>query len=136
VYPRVKEIGGRRYVYLVEGARKGGRVKQKTLCYLGPIYKLTSGVPELTKRKFGERFQVDWRSVEEKIARIPLSFQELSDARRERLVLSVKNGRPEGRLTQGERPRTAGELEALSKIASARFAEIFEEVGELSYRMR
>lgn len=136
MFPRVKQIGGRRYVYLVEGAREGGRVRQKTLCYLGPISKLASGVPERTKRKVDERLQVEWRRVDDRIRRIPLTFEELSDARRERYVLSVKSGRRDGMRTQGDRPREEGELFALSKIAAARFREAFEEVGERSYRMR
>jgi hypothetical protein len=136
VYPRVKEIGGRRYVYLVEGAREGGRVRQRTLCYLGSMSRLASGVPEETKRKIDARFQVDWRRVDERIAKIPLTFEELSEARRARYALSIKNGRQGSRRTQGDRQRAEGELVALSRIASARFREAFEEVGERSYRMR
>jgi len=136
VYPRVKEIGGRRYVYLVEGVREGGRVRQRTLCYLGPMSRLASGVPEQTKRRIDARFQVEWGRVDERIAKIPLTFEELSEARRDRYVLSVKNGRQGSSRTQGDRRRAEGELVALSRIASARFRDAFEEVGERSYRMK
>jgi hypothetical protein len=136
MFPRVKEVGGRRYIYLVEGAREGRRVRQRTLCYLGPIAKLASSVPERTKRKVDRRFEVDWRRVEEAIRKIPLTFEELSEARRQSYALSVKSGSRGGLRTRGERPRAEGELLALSRIAAVRFKEGFEEVGERSYRMR
>src|SRR5437899_49788 len=45
MFVRVKKIRSKRYVYLVEGRRIGDRVRQKTLCYLGPISKLIYGLP-------------------------------------------------------------------------------------------
>ena len=37
MYVRAKIIGGRRYLYLVEGVREGGRTRQRVVSYLGPI---------------------------------------------------------------------------------------------------
>jgi len=136
VFPRIKEIAGRRYVYLVEGAREGRSVRQKTLCYLGPLSRLASGVPERTKKKVEVRLQVDWMRVDRTIRKIPLTFEELSAARRERYVLSIRKGRRTGPPTSGGRPRVEGELSALSKIAASRFKELFEKVGERAYQMR
>ncbi|SRR5712692_2434591 len=136
MFARVKEVAGRRYVYLVEGARDGQRVIQKTLCYLGPLPRLASGVPEETKRKIDETFSVDWREIEDRISRIPLNFEELEVARRERFARSAREGRRNGPSTRGERPRTQGELDALFIITATRFRELFEEIGEQAYRMR
>jgi hypothetical protein len=136
VFPRVKEIAGRRYVYLVEGAREGRSVRQKTLCYLGPLSRLASGVPERTKKKVEETLEVDWGRVDQTIRKIPLTFEELSAARRERYVLSIRERRKTGPTSVGYRPRAEGELSALSKIAGSRFKELFEEEGERAYRMR
>jgi hypothetical protein len=135
MYVRVKEIGPRRYVYLVEGVRKGGRVSQKSLCYLGPIARLASGIPDETKKKVERQLQVDWKRVTESIRRIPLTFDELSEARRAQYATSMLT-RSRGLRTQGNRPRIEGELSALSKLASTRFREMFEEIGERKYRMR
>jgi len=49
VFVRAKRVGRRRYLYLVEGKREGGSIKQKTLCYLGPLSRLVAGVPEEVK---------------------------------------------------------------------------------------
>ena len=51
MYPRVKEISGRQYVYLVEGVRTGKNVRQNTVAYLGPLLSLTSGIPALVRKK-------------------------------------------------------------------------------------
>ncbi len=136
VFVRLKSVGKRRYAYLVEGVREGGRVRQKTLCYLGPLSKLvTSGVPDEIRDNAAERFQVDWEMVNDQIRQIPISFEELSEARREQFVISVR-ARRQGIRTRGNLPRADGELSALSRLAYARFREMFEEVGERAYRMR
>jgi hypothetical protein len=48
---KVKDVGSRRYVYLVMNTRGRKRMKQKTLCHLGPISKLVYGVPINTRNK-------------------------------------------------------------------------------------
>ncbi len=134
---RVKKVGGRRYAYIVEGAREeGGRVRQKTLVYLGPLWKLSySGVPDDIREKAEGRFQVDWKRVNEEIRQIPLTFEEVSELRRAQYNLSFKTKRRAPR-TRGNLPRAVGEISALSRLAEARFREMFEEVGDLVYRMR
>jgi hypothetical protein len=136
MFVRVKSIGGRRYAYLVEGVREGGRVRQRTLCYLGPLPKLASGVPDDVRRAAGRSLRVDWRKVNDEIGRIPLTFEEVLEARRRQFAVSVRmrQGRRPG--SRGNLPRVEGELSALARVASARFAEMFEEVGESTYRMR
>lgn len=136
MFPRVKRIAGRRYVYLVEGVREGLRVRQNTLCYLGPLSKLASGVPVGVRNKAVIGLQIDWREIEEKIGKMPLTFDELSVARRDRLVRSIEERRNGGRPTQGDRPRAEGELSSLSSIAATRFRDLFEQIGERAYRMR
>ncbi len=135
MFVRVKNVGQRRYVYLVEGARKGERVTQKTLCYLGPVSKLASGVPHGIRKKVGEQFRLDWNRINEQIGRIPLTFEELSEARRAQYAISIRTRR-QGLRTEGNLPRTEGELSVLSKLAATRFREMFEEIGEREYRMR
>lgn len=136
VFVRAKRVGRRRYLYLVEGRREGANVKQKTLCYLGPLSRLVAGVPEEVKRHVDLRLIVDWKKIDDEIARIPLSFEELSEARRAQFAISTRMRTRRGRPTQGKLPRTEGELSALSKAAAHRFEELFEEIGALSYRMR
>ena len=135
MFVRVKKIGPRRYVYLVEGVREAGRVSQKSLCYLGPVARLASGIQDDIRKKVERQFQVDWKRVSESIRRIPLTFDELSEARRAQYATSIMT-RSRSLRTQGNRPRIEGELSALSKLASTRFNEMFEEVGERKYRMR
>lgn len=134
MFVRVKKVGGRRYAYLVEGVREGGRVRQRTLCYLGPLWKLVSGAPDAVRKK-AERFHVDWKKANDEIRQIPLTFDELSEARRAQYALAIRMRR-QGVRTQGDLPRAEGELSALSALAQARFREMFEEVGEGAYRMR
>ena len=132
---RVKKIRSKRYVYLVEGRRIGDRVRQKTLCYLGPISKLIYGVPSDTKQKVDKMFQVDWDKINDKIARIPLTFEELFEARRQQYSISI-GARRQGSRTQSRRPRVKGEQSALATLAARRFNEMFEEIGDREYRMR
>ncbi len=135
MFVRVKKIGLRRYAYLVEGVREGKRVRQRTLFYLGPVSKLASGIPEDTRRRVGKRFQVDWDKTNEEIRRIPLTFEELSEARRLQYAVSVKMRRS-GFRSQGGLPRAKGELSVLARLAAIRFREMFEEIGKNEYRMR
>ena len=135
MFVRAKKVGLRRYAYLVEGAREGRRVIQRTLCYLGPVSKLVSGVPDDTRRKVGERFQVDWNKINREIGRIPLTFEELSEARRAQYAVSIRT-RQAGFRSHGDLPRAEGELSALSRLAATKFREMFEAVGDREYRMR
>jgi hypothetical protein len=135
MFVRVKKIGSQRYAYLVDGARDGRRVMQRTLFYLGPISKLASGIPDGTRKKVEKQFQVDWDRVNDQLRRIPLTFEELLRARREQYVASIRTRRP-GFRSQGSLPRAKGELAALSRLAAIRFREMFEQVGEREYRMR
>ena len=136
MFVRVKRIGGKRYLYLVEGKREGEKVRQKTLCYLGPISKLASGVPDRVKRRVDARMGIDWKVVNEGIAVIPLTFEELSEGRRARFAASARARGRRWRPSGGDLPRAEGELAALSKLAIRRFKDLFEETGELSYRMK
>ncbi len=137
MFVRVKKIGSRRYVYLVEGAREGGRVRQRTLCYLGPLYRLASGVPDDTRGKAERRVQTaDWNRINAEIRRVPLTFEELAEARRAQYAAAVRI-RQEGRgRSRGDLPRASGELSALARLASTGFADMFERVGDRQYRMR
>src|SRR5712691_2284550 len=90
MFVRVKKVGSRRYVYLVDGVRGGKRVRQRTLCYLGPISRLFSGVPDDTRKKAEKRFRVDWNRINDDIGRIPITFEELSRARLANYALSIR----------------------------------------------
>lgn len=136
MYVRARRVGPRRYAYLVEGVREGKRIRQKTLLYLGPIWKLAAGpIPDTIKRKAEKRFKVDWKRISRDLARIPLTFEELSLARRRRFAISAMTRRP-GLRSRGGLPRAKGELFALSRIGAARFNEMFERVGDTRYRLR
>ena len=135
MFVRVKKVGPRRYAYLVDGVREGKRVRQRTLCYLGPVSKIVSGIPENDRRKIEERFQVSWDKINYEIRRIPLTFEEISRARRAQFAVSIRN-RKMGFRSQGDLPRAEGELAALSKLAAIKFRKMFEEIGEREYRMR
>src|SRR6058998_3976030 len=134
MFVRVKSIGLRRYFYLVEGVRDSKRVRQRTLCYLGPISKLASGIPEDTRRRVGKRLQVDWNRINGEIRRVPLTFEELSEVRRMQYAVSIRT-RQSGFRSQGGLPRAKGELSVLARLAAIRFREMFEEIGEREYRM-
>src|SRR4029077_12285006 len=90
MFVRVKKIGGNRYVYLSEGVSKGGRVRQKTLCYLGPLTKVVSGIPDETRKKV-ERLlgTVDWNKINTAIRAIPVTFEELQDMKRSQLPITL-----------------------------------------------
>ena len=135
MFVRVKKVGSRRYAYLVIGRRKGERLRQKTVFYLGPISKLVYGVPVDTRRKVRRPFRVDWDKIEDSIARIPLSFEELSEARHTEYFMPSW-ARPKGFPARDPKPRAPGELSALIELAAKKFDEMFEEIGEREYRMR
>jgi hypothetical protein len=135
MFVRVKKVGSRRYAYLVNGVRERGRVRQRTLCYLGPISKLVFGIPDNTRKKVEKRFQVDWFRMNDQLRRIPLTFEELSRARRDQYAVSIRTRRA-GFRSQGDLPRDKGELSVLSRLVAIRFREMFEEIGEREYRMR
>ena len=138
MYIRLKTVNGRRYAYLVEGARTfDGTVSQKTIAYLGAVAKLSaSGVPDRIRRR--TQLPVNWNRMREQIRRIPLTFDELADVRRAQFAVSMKS---RARARRGRRvsrnvPRAEGELAALAKLTESRFKEIFREVGERQYQMR
>jgi hypothetical protein len=135
VYVRVKKIGSRRYAYLVEGVSKNGRVKQKTLAYLGPITKVASGIPdERVKRVNRKIADVDWNKVNMDIRGIPLEFEELEEVKRNLLPkILAKRKREVGR---GNRPRVEGELSALTLIARKGFNEMFQTLKDGTLVMR
>ena len=138
MFVRLKRIGSKRYAYLVEGWREGQRVRQRTLSYLGPLSKLASGVPDDIRKKADKRrLQVDWNRVNGEIRRIPLTIEEVSDARRAQNAALLRTRKMSFRSrSQGDLPRAIGELSALSKLARTRFREMFEMVGDREYRMR
>ncbi len=138
MFVRVKKIGAKRYVYLSEGVSKGGRVRQKTLCYLGPVTKVASGIPDETREKV-ERLigTVDWNKINTAIRAMPVTFEELQDMKRSQLsiALSIRQNDFQN-ISRGDMPRAEGELSALTMIARKSFNEMFETVGERKYRMR
>jgi len=91
-------------------------------------------VPEQAKTAAALR-GVDWTMVNETIRRIPLNFEELSEARRMRYPEAVE-GRRQGFLTSGIRERVGGEGEALARISEVRFRQMFTDVGAGRYRMK
>ena len=132
---RITKVGSTRWVYLEKGTGKGRHGGRKTVGNLGPIQKLVYGVPTATRKRVVKLFRVDWDKVEDRIARIPLSFEELSEARHTEYFIS--NRRIQQRLrTQSAGPRNAVELAKLSKVIARKFNEMFEEIGEREYRMR
>jgi len=136
MYVRVKKIGLKRYAYLAEGLSKNGRVRQKTLAYLGPIVKVAVGVPDEVRRKVDRKIGVDWNKINMDIRKIPLEFGELQEMRRNQLptVFGIRQRFPSAR--RGGMPRAEGELAALTTIAKKSFNEMFELVGDRIYRMR
>jgi hypothetical protein len=134
MFVRVKEVRGRRYAYLVEGMRDGARVRQRVVCYLGPVSRVALGVPPKLVTDKGGR-PIDWKIVKEAAARIPLSLEELSEARRYGYPL-VLSARRQGFLTRGTRRRIEGEEDALSRLAASNFKDKFVQVGRNRYRMR
>ena len=131
---KVKKVGSRRYVYFVGNKRQGQHIEKKVVCYLGPIGKLVYGVPTKTRRNIRKLLRVDWDSVEDDIARIPLTFQELEEARHTEYFMP--SWARHGLRTRDTKPRAPGELDAIVKPAAKKFDEMFEQIGEREYRMR
>jgi hypothetical protein len=138
MFVRVKKIGGNRYAYLSEGVSKNGRVRQKTLCYLGPVARVASGIPDATREKVERRVgSVDWNKINAALRTIPVTFEELQDMKRSQLAISLGFRKPGFKnISRGNMPRAEGELQALTTIAGRKFDEMFESVGDRKYRMR
>ena len=72
MYVRVKKIGSKRYAYLVEGVSKKGKVRQKTLAYLGPR---TMRVGPYTARIVGVEELILDRLSAAKLLNIPADYE-------------------------------------------------------------
>ena len=138
MFVRLKKNGARRYAYLVEGVSKNGKVRQRTLFYLGPIVRVAAGVPDEIRRKAESKIgTVDWNRVNSAIQEIPLMFEELEEMRRARFATAYsvrQNGFQN--VGRGSMPRAGGELLALTILARNGFNNMFQQVGEREYRMR
>jgi len=130
MFVRVKKVRGQRYAYLVEGRREGARVRQRVVRYLGPLSRIAFGMPpppNVTE-------PIDWEAVNRAISRIPLTFDELSAARRFAYP-KVLSSRRQGFLTRGVRRRVEGEEGAISSLAASNFRQKFVEIERNRYRM-
>ena len=137
MYVRVKKIGAKRYVYLAEGKSGNGKVRQKILAYLGPIAKVAAGVPDDVEKRVDRKIGVvDWKKVNMDIRKIPIEFGEMQDMRRNQLPTVIRLRQSSRRDGRGLMPRATGELTALAILAETGFNEMFERVGERTYRMR
>ena len=128
MYVRVKTVRGRRYAYLVEGKREGTRVKQRVVRYLGPLAQAAFGLPRARMKG------LDSDEINRALARIPLRFEELVEARQANSYSSLLARRPLRR-RGGGRPRVKGEGEALALLSASRFKALFAEVGDGRYRL-
>lgn len=150
MFVRSKNIAGRKYLYLVEGRRLDGRVKQFSLSYLGPLWKLYAGIPDQTKKRVEAKIgkKPDWKRVTAAIAKIPISLEELELLRKNQFSRSLyfrkrryarsrrsKNFSPKRKFDFLDQ-REKGELKALARLAARSFEERFEQIDELTYRMR
>jgi len=137
MYVRLKRIGSNRYGYLVRGVSKNGRVMQKTLAYLGPMTRIAMGVPEPTRQKIEKRLgTLDWNEINSDIRRIPITFEEMQKIKCAQLPSVLRIRATTRNRNRGTKPRTEGELAALTIIAKKRFDALFETIGERRYRMR
>jgi len=137
MYVRVKKISAKRYVYLAEGKSSSGGVRQKILAYLGPIVKVAAGVPDDVEKRVDRKIGVvDWKKVNMDIRKIPIEFGEMQDMRRNQLPTVIRLRQSSRRDGRGLMPRATGELTALAILAERGFNEMFERVGERTYRMR
>ena len=132
MFVRLKTVKGRRYAYLVEGVRRGDRVSQRVVCYIGPVADAAFGAPGSVRSR---NPQVDWARVNASLRRMPLRFDELQAARLRAFPIASK-WRQGGFVSRGTRERVEGEEEALCKTASARFGRMFAEVAKGRYRMK
>ncbi|HZY94080.1 MAG TPA: hypothetical protein VFE98_04360 [Candidatus Bathyarchaeia archaeon] len=138
MFVRLKKIGSNRYAYLVEVVSKNGRVSQKTLCYLGQITQIASGIPDETRRKIDRKIsRVDWNKVNKEIRNIPLTFEESQEVKRSQLA-TVLTIRQSGTQTssRGNKPRAEGELFALTILAKRSFNKMFRTIDNRKYVMR
>ena len=138
MYLRVERIGPKRYAYLAEGRSDNGHVQQKTLAYLGPVTKIARGIPETVVKRVSARLEsVDWQKINLSLRDIPLTFEEWQEMKREMLpsVLASRQGRARDK-GRGSRPRTKGELKALTLIAKKRFDEVFKTLKDGTLVMR
>ena len=138
MYVRVKKIGLKRYAYLAEGMSRNGKVRQKTLAYLGPLVKVARGVPDEISGKVDRKVgNVDWNRINMDIRRIPLDFDELQEIKRDMLprVLIGRQNRSRD-IGRGNRPRVEGELAALTIIARRGFNEMFRTLKDGTLVMR
>ena len=151
MYPRVKNIGGRQYVYLVQGSRKGKKVRQESVSYLGPLSVLTFGIPESIRkkvqRKIGSRSDINWDDLNAKIAKLPMNFDEFAKSKNRRSTLKLRevsrlslplDSRRKARVEPPEifNQRIAGELETIARLSKNTFESMFEQIGPLEYRLR
>ena len=122
-------------------------MEQTTLCYLGPVWKLWAGVPGKTRRRVEARIgkRLDWKTITEMIIKIPILFDELQQLRKYQYSESLyfrkkKRKLPLVPISRKKRDflkqRAEGELDALARLAANRFAEMFEQIDEKTYRMR
>src|SRR5438552_7150898 len=138
MYVRVKKIGLKRYAYLAEGMSRNGKVRQKTLAYLGPLVKVARGVPDEISGKVDRKVgNVDWNKINMDIRRIPLDFDELQEIKRNMLpkVLARRQNRS-GEIGRGNRPRVDGELAVLTIIAKRGFNKMFRTLKDGTIAMR
>ncbi len=138
MYVRVKKIGSKRYAYLTEGRSVNGKVRQKTLAYLGSLVKIARGVPDVVMRRVDRRLgRVEWDRINMSIRDIPLTFEEWQEVKRDMLprALATRQDRARER-GRGSRPRIQGELAALTLIARKRFNEMFETLKDGTLVMR
>ena len=138
MYVRVKKIGLKRYAYLAEGMSRNGKVRQKTLAYLGPLVKVARGVPDEISGKVDRKVgNVDWNKINMDIRRIPLDFDELQEIKRDMLprVLIGRQNRSQD-IGRGNRPRVEGELAALTMIARRGFNQMFRTMKDGTLVMR
>ncbi len=138
MYVRIKKIGSKRYAYLAEGRSENGKVRQKTLAYLGPVTKIARGVPDsVMKRVDSHLVAVDWERINISIRDIPLTFEEWQEVKREMIPRVLASRQDRARETgRGSRARVRGELAALTLIAKKRFGEMFETLKDGTLVMR
>ena len=129
------------------GARSGDKVRQKTVAYLGPLSVLTFGIEksvrEKAERKAGE--PVDWQVVQEKIALMPIKFDEFTSSKKRAATLKTRarlqTEIPGARTTPQEpsillSQRAPGELEAIARLSQRSFRSTFQQIGPYRYRLR
>jgi len=149
MYLRLKTISARRYAYLAEGERKGNRVRQKTVCYLGSLPAVAAGLSYGKRQKVesGIQRKLAWAAISDKVSRIPLTLDELDQIRRMRMVSAMKLRNARSRQTEKKstrvifpneifQQRAKGELAALTMLSKAGFEKTFLKTGDREYRMR